>query len=97
MKNLSIILVLCVVFSSCGGYKEAVTQKSEKSFLKFIGVTTGASFTVDGGEMLTIEHGDFVYQVKPGKHEIKVYRANQVIVNRVLYVDSQSTVEVELP
>ena len=97
MKNVSLTLLFCLALSSCGGYKETITQKSEKSFLKFTGTTAGASFTIDGGEMVTIDKGDFVYQVKPGRHEIKVYRANQAIVTRSVFVDSQATMEIEVP
>ena len=97
MKNISLALLFCLALTSCGGYQETITQKSEKSFLKFTGTTAGASFTIDGGELVTIDKGDFIYQVKPGKHEIKVYRTNQIIVNRSVFVDSQATMEVEVP
>jgi len=98
MKNVSLALLFCLFLTSCaGGYRETITQKSEKSFLKFTGTTAGASFTIDGSDMVTIDTGDFVYQVKPGKHEIKVYRANQVIVSRSVFVDSQATMEIEVP
>lgn len=96
MKILLAVLA-SVVFVSCGGYNTATIQKSEKGFLKFTGRMEQVRIMIDESELSTSENKDAVYQVKPGKHEVKVFRNEQIIVDRIVYVDDQVTMEVEIP
>lgn len=93
----TMLLLLGIVFSACGGYTEGVVQKAEKGYLKFVGNVQNVTVVIDGGESISLEAKSQVYQVKPGRHEVKALRGGQVILNRSIVVDNQTTVEVEIP
>jgi hypothetical protein len=38
-----------------------------------------------------------LYEVKPGRHAVKVYRNNELVVDRTVIVDNQTTFEVDIP
>ena len=38
-----------------------------------------------------------IYQVDNGKHRLKIYRSNNLIVNRVIFVESNATMEISIP
>ncbi|MCF8378816.1 MAG: hypothetical protein K9H49_04510 [Bacteroidales bacterium] len=40
--------------------------------------------------------GSKVYQVAPGKHTIKVYKNGNLIINKVIFISNQETMEFEL-
>ena len=97
MKYL-VSFVLALFLISCGGYNTAVVQKSEKGFLKFIGNLDRVKIVVDDGASFSPDkEKDQVFQVQPGRHEIRIYRDEQLIVDRVVIVDSQTTTEIEIP
>ena len=97
MKFSMFIFLISFFFVSCGGYNEGVVQKAEKGFLKFVGDIKTVTVAIDEGEGFSLDQKIEVYQVKPGKHSIKVYRDNQLIVNRVVLVDNQTTMEIQIP
>lgn len=96
MKILLAVLTT-LVFVSCGGYNTATIQKSEKGFFKFTGKMEQVRIMIDDSELSRSENKDAVYQVRPGKHEVKVFRNEQLVVDRILFVDDQATMEVEIP
>ncbi len=53
--------------------------------------------SVDDGTQFSYDVKIDLYEVKPGRHTIKVYRNNQPIVDRVVIVDNQTTLEIEVP
>jgi hypothetical protein len=97
MKLSIIILLISFLICSCGGYNEGIIQKSEKGFLKFVGDIKTVTLVIDQGEAFLLDPKIEVYQVKPGKHTIKMYRNNNLIVNRNVIVDNQTTMEIEIP
>ncbi len=97
MKLSMFIFLISFLFISCGGYNEGVVQKAEKGFLKFVGDINTVTVAIDEGEGFSLDPKIEVYQVKPGKHSLKVYRNNQLIVNRVVLVDNQTTMEIQIP
>lgn len=90
-------MLLIVIFMSCGGYNTGTVQQSEKGFLKFIGKTEQLRIVIDDGEAMISGKNDIVYQVKPGRHAVKVFRSEQLLVDRVIVVDNQATMEIEIP
>lgn len=97
MKTLLGFVVLSFFFLSCGGYRETITQKNEKGQIKFVGNSLNVSISIDDGPLFVIDKPDVVYQVQPGKHNIKVYKNNQMIVNRDLILDSNAIMEIDIP
>jgi hypothetical protein len=90
-------LLAAFMFVSCGGYNTTTTQKTEKGFLKFNGDIEHVRILIDGAELSKSENRDAVYQVKPGNHEVKIFRNEQLLVDRTLFVDDQVTMEVDIP
>ena len=96
MKQILILFFLSFTISSCGWYNEGVIQKTEKGELKFVGNVLQSSVSIDGGETFILDKVDVVYQIKPGTHLIKVYKNNQLVVNRSVFVDNGVTMEIEI-
>ncbi len=90
-------LLATFMFVSCGGYNTTTTQKTEKGFLKFNGNIDQVRILIDDSELSKSENKDAVYQVKPGNHEVKIFRNGQLIVDRTLFIDDQVTMEVDIP
>ncbi len=97
MKKFAAVLMLAFLLASCGGYNETITQKADKSFLKFVGVTTEATVSIDGGNAFILDPKIEVYQLTPGKHRVTVYRYNKLVVDRNIVLDNQATMEVQIP
>ncbi|MBM4176839.1 MAG: hypothetical protein FJ213_11820 [Ignavibacteria bacterium] len=95
--KLTIIIIFSLLVISCGGYNSSILQKSEKSFLKFVGNKELITFSVDEGIRIPNNLEIELYEIKPGKHNIKVYRDNRLIVDRTIFVDNQTIFEVVLP
>ncbi len=100
MKKVILVLFLLVFILSCG-LKEGVIQKSDKSYLKFVGNLKNITVQIDDMQPLTINDSSSsnnrAYQVKPGKHTITVSRDGQIIVKRLLFLDNGVTKEVQIP
>jgi hypothetical protein len=97
MKFIAVVIFLSLLVSSCGGYKSEVTQTSDKAFLKFNTNDKVFYFAVDEGTYIQNDIEVEQYEIKPGKHTVKVYRDNQLVVDRVIYVDNHATFEIEVP
>lgn len=106
MKNVILFIFGIMILHACG-YQEGIIQKGEKSFIKFTGNRTNVSVQIDDMKEFVLKPGapsetnssnvNKLYQVSPGQHSIKVYRDGELIVNRILFLDNQTTVEVIIP
>ena len=97
MKRLISLVFLCVLVCSCG-YREGIIQKDEKSYLRFMGNVANVQVLIDDMQPFNIQANETkLYQIPPGKHQVAIYRDSKLIVNRVVYVQSQATMEVEIP
>ena len=109
MKKITVIFVIfgLLIFQSCG-YREGISQPDKQSYIWFSGNTQGAIAVVDGNEEskvdLTNSGGEkstkerkILYAVKPGKHEIMIKKNGEVVVHRVIMIDSGATKEVRVP
>lgn len=105
MKKLIIIPILGLLLVSCTyGNRQGVVQKSNKSYLHFMGNTENVTFVIDEGELINLQKEEgsrryapnLLYQITPGKHSLKVYREGELIIDRLIYVSSNETKEVEL-
>jgi hypothetical protein len=97
MKLFVAAFFLSIILSACGGYNTGTLQKSEKGFIKFSGNTLGMTISLDEGERFTKDEKIDLIEIKPGKHNVKVYRNESLMVNRIIIVESQNTVEIEVP
>jgi hypothetical protein len=97
MRYSLFILLVSSLFVSCGGYNEGIVQKEGKGFLKFVGNINAITVSIDEGKEFLLDPAIEVYQVKPGKHAVRMYRDNQLVLNRVVIVDNQTTMEIQIP
>lgn len=97
MRRIFMLTLFSILFAACGGYNEGVVQKSEKGFIKFTGNTAQIILKIDSGTPFQYDKESPVYQVKPGKHTVQVIRNDEVIVNRTVLIDNQTTMEIEVP
>ncbi|MCD6433719.1 MAG: hypothetical protein J7L21_06730 [Sulfurimonas sp.] len=88
MKKLLIALSLLLILLSSGcGYKEGVLSEQRQSSIYFSGNTRGLTVSIDGGEEFKVSPGrNNQYRIKPGKHDIRVYRGENIIVDRRIYL-----------
>ena len=112
MKKLLFLFILFGLFLvvSCG-HKEGIIQKSDKSFLKFIGNLENVSVQIDNADPFVlkkytagskdtrkkVKYENKLYQVSPGKHVVKVYRDDKLVVKRIFFLDNNVIKEVQVP
>lgn len=97
MKIFMILFFSITIFTSCGGYKTGVLEKESSGFLKFIGNTTNVSVEVGESIKFTLKPETELYKLTPGKHTVKVYRNNNLVVERVIIIQAGNTIELEVP
>jgi hypothetical protein len=100
-------IVSCII-----GRREGVVQKPDASYLHFTTLDKenykySFSLVVDDGQPFAIEidkttnrntrftYKD-LYQITPGKHLIKVFKNNNLIIEKTVYVGNQETIEIEI-
>ena len=105
MKRGAIVVVACLMLSACG-YQEGVIQRAERSYLKFTGNWPNTAVQIDTMPPFILKPptdpqasspADTLYQVAPGKHHVTVTRGDRVVVDRVLLLENQVTLEVQIP
>ena len=69
--------------------------------MKFIGNSDGVSVLIDDDNSFklagTIENKDMIYQLTHGKHKLKVFRNNNLISNRIIFLEDNGTMEIIIP
>ena len=106
------VAVSAVLVAACGGYQEGIREPDRQSYIWFTGETKGAVAIIDDNKPFKVDQaynenietgekeprqGRTLYQVKPGKHEIKVKKDGQLVVHRVLMIGAGATKEVRVP
>ncbi|HFB53361.1 MAG TPA: hypothetical protein ENJ67_01395 [Sulfurimonas autotrophica] len=93
---LTLSILMALGFSACG-YKEGVATAAAKSHLYFTGDTSKILVSVDNGEKFPVKAGrDNLYNVKPGKHLVQVYRDGELIVKMEIFVSDGVSKEIEV-
>jgi len=101
MKKTILTIFLLSSLFACG-YNEGIVQKTEKSYLKFVGNWHYAYAQIDNLAPFNLDDyynssQDKLYEVSTGKHTIKVTKSGVLVVNRILFLDNQTTTEVSIP
>jgi len=92
--NISIIFLL---FVGCA-YNTGAVQRAEKSYLQFIGDTEGVSVIIDENEAFGLTTAKAtLYQLNHGKHTLKIYRNNKLIIDRIIFLEDHGTMEIIIP
>jgi len=97
MKYLAILFLISFRLISCGGYNEVVLLKADNGFIKFVGNTNAISIVIDDGKEMLLNNEIDVYQVSPGKHKVEIFRNSQLLVKRTVIIDTQTTMEIQIP
>lgn len=97
MKIKIFITLLILLVVSCGGLRTTVSTKDYNGFIKFVGNTNGITVVIDNNEPFQLELKTEAYELKPGKYQIKIYRNEILIVDRLILIDKQITTEIEVP
>ena len=93
----TIISIIFLLFVGCA-YNTGTVQRAEKSYLQFLGNTEGISVVIDENDAfgLTIAK-DTLYQLNHGKHTLKIYRNNNLIIDRIIFLEDHGTMEILIP
>ena len=93
----TIISIIFLLFVGCA-YNTGTIQRAEKSYLQFLGNTEGISVVIDENDAfgLTIAK-DTLYQLNHGKHTLKIYRNNNLIIDRIIFLEDHGTMEIIIP
>ena len=93
----TIISIIFLLFVGCA-YNTGTVQRAEKSYLQFLGNTEGISVVIDENDAfgLTIAK-DTLYQLNHGKHTLKIYRNNNLIIDRIIFLEDHGTMEIIIP
>ena len=97
MKTFAIFIFSLFLFTSCGGYKTGVLETERDGFIKFIGNTTNVTVEIGESINFSLNPETNLYKLKPGKYNIRIYRDNNLVVERILIIQSQNTIELEVP
>lgn len=101
MRKWSLLVLFSFSLTACGGYKEWVVQRSDEGFLKFVGNVEDVVMSIDGGENFPLKRpADFseaLYKIPSGRHNIKLYRGGNMIVDRIVLIDNGVSREVVVP
>ena len=104
MRSTIALGLLCSLAIGCGGFATRTVQTADRAYIQFVGSTSGASVMIDDGEMfpINIEEGSQkaiirLFEVRPGKHRIRVVRDQKVVVDRQIFIDKNVTIEIDIP
>jgi hypothetical protein len=97
MKLKIIFIFTAIILTSCGGYNTGVLQKDHKGFIKFTGNTSSVSVEINSGSKFALDPETETYELYPGQYNVKVYRNNNLVVDRIIIIESETTYEIEVP
>lgn len=87
MRTLTVLGFLGLLLISSCGYKEGISISEQASYLYFTGDTSTILVSIDGGEKFSVSSGrDHQYKITPGKHIVRVYRGEAMLVERQIYL-----------
>lgn len=100
---LSGLLLFSII--SCG-YYEGVVQPTPRSYVAFVGNTSGAVAVIDDAITLSLDkelqemdgrEKTVLFQISPGKHKVIVTKMGQEVVNRIIIIADGATKEIQVP
>ena len=92
----TIISIVFLMFVGCA-YNTGTVQRAEKSYLQFLGNTEGVSVMIDYDAFGLSTDEDALYQLNPGKHTLKIHRNNNLIIDRIIFLEDHGTMEIIIP
>ena len=97
MKIFILLIIPVLLFVSCGGYKTGVLEKENSGFIKFTGNTANAVVEIEDLIEFTINPETELYKLKPGKYTVRVFRGDNLLVERIIIIQAPNIIELEIP
>jgi hypothetical protein len=91
-----LILSLGTLFIFACGHVEGTIQKAEKGLIVFSGNLEKVNIKIDELEPFTPSYGKH-YQLSPGKHVLTAYRDGALVLNKIIFLENQVTMEIRIP
>ena len=95
MAKFFILLLGALLIFACG-HQEGTIQKAEKSLIFFSGDLENVKIQIDELEAFAPSYGKH-YQMLPGKHTLMAYRKGNLLLNKVIILENQVTMEIRIP
>ena len=96
MAKFLILLSLGALLIFACGHQEGIIQKAEKSFVFFSGNLENVIIHIDKKEPFTPSYGTH-YEMLPGKHTLMAYRDGNLLLNKIVILENQVTMEIRIP
>jgi len=103
----AVAFIIGTVALGCGIH-EGMVQREDLGFVEFTGNWQNADIRIDNLNPLILKSTSdpeknvqdspaLIYKLPKGKHNIKVYRDGNLVVDRVVFIDSNMRLEVNIP
>ncbi len=96
MAKFLILLLLGALFIFACGHQEGIIQKAEKSLIFFSGNLENVKIQIDETEPFTPSYGKH-YHMLPGRHTLMAYRDGNLLLNKIIVLENQVTMEIRIP
>lgn len=103
---LSVAVLLTLALAGCGGTFSQTVQVDDRAYLLLIGNPENNIVVIDNGNPIDLAKDTTSFsldgrqvtkiQISIGKHTIKVTRGGLLKINRIFYVSTGTTFEIEL-
>jgi len=92
------LLILLFLFAGCAS-KQTIVQRDDLAYLQLSGDCEGVSLQIDDNAPLQVVGPceDSRFSVAPGRHTVKLFRDNTLILERLMLFSASQTSEVTLP
>jgi len=99
MSKYIISLILILTTGCSTAINTGVVQRAEMSYLKFLGNTNGVFVEIDNSNSISLSNFEknALLRIDNGKHFLKVYRNDKLIINRVIFIEDHATMEILIP
>jgi hypothetical protein len=105
MKTFFLCLFMLMTLGGCSTNFSETKQVNDTAYIQLMGSTSNLSLILDGQSVNVRQMESFwldgkratKFQTTVGTHQIKIFRRNNLIINRQIFVSSGNTFEVQLP
>jgi len=94
--RITIIGLLTTLLFGCA-YHSSTILKADASYLQFAGNVGGVTVVIDDTSFELSTEKNPLYQIENGKHYVKIYRNNEIIIDRVIFLADKETMEILIP
>ena len=102
------VIAFSLMLGSCSyGTKESVIQKEDSSSIRLVGKAKGTHLQIDENPKVFINDTDsddfnswnprHLYRIPSGKHRIRVFRGDSLLIDKEVYLGSNEIKEITIP